>query len=319
MKLRPLGRRGRAEKPADSRTQELEARRQEIVAQYGEWTAHNIHVGSGVYTRGSRVFGDELKVLRAAQLIEDLVKRPWSELRIADLGCNEGLYACEFALRGARVVGIEGREANIAKAAFAKEALGLDRLELVQADVRSLGRGAHGGFDVVLCWGLLYHLDTPELFTFTEQMREVCDGVAIVDTQISLGDEDLRAVESDMFWADPAQLGPIEARRHAGAEYWGRSVLEHPPETTLEQRLRAGWASLDNPDSFWLTKPSLANLLVNSGFASVLEAHAPRLAYPPDRVTFVALGRGRQELLAAPLAAGTSEAPLTERPPRILR
>jgi SAM-dependent methyltransferase len=310
---------GRRKEPADPRRAGLEARREQVVAEHGEWTAHNIHVGAGVHTRGEALFGDEYKVRRAAQLIEDLVRRPWSELRIADLGCNEGLYACEFALRGAAVVGIEGREANIEKARFARDALGLDRLELLQADVRELSREEHGGFDVVLCWGLLYHLDTPDVFRFVERMREVCDGAALIDAHISLADEDLERFDEEMFLASPAALGPLEARTYEGREYWGRSFVEHPPGTTAEQRLQASWASLDNPNSFWLTKPSLGNLLVESGFASVLEAHAPRLAYPPDRVTLVACGRGQQELLAAPLMRDVLDERLPEQPPRLRR
>jgi len=310
---------GRRKEPADPRRAGLEARREQVVAEHGEWTAHNIHVGAGVHTRGEALFGDEYKVRRAAQLIEDLVRRPWSELRIADLGCNEGLYACEFALRGAAVVGIEGRQANIEKARFARDALGLERLELLQEDVRELSRERHGGFDVVVCWGLLYHLDTPDVFRFVERMREVCDGVAVIDTQISLGDEDLRAFDEEMFWASPSALGPLEVRAYKGREYSGRSVLEHAPGATAEQRLSASWASLDNPNSFWFTRPSLANLLVDAGFASVLEAHAPRLAYPPDRVTFVALGSGGQELVAAPLMHNVPDERLPERPPHVPR
>jgi 2-polyprenyl-3-methyl-5-hydroxy-6-metoxy-1,4-benzoquinol methylase len=303
--------------PVDPRRAELEAARAQVIEQHGEWLAHNIHVGSGVHTRGDDIYGDEFKVRRAVRLVEDLVRRPWSELRIADLGCNEGLYACEFTLRGASVLGVEGRESNLAKARFAKESLGLDRLELLQADVRTLSRESHGAFDVVVCWGLLYHLDTPGLFTFVEQLRDICDGVVIADTQVSLSDDDVKAFDAEMFWADPNALGPIEARAHGARTYWGRSVVEHPPESTLEQRMLAGWASLDNPDSFWLTKPSLVNLFADSGFATVLEAQAPRLAYPPDRVTLAALGRGGVELQAAPAVNAMGEQPIDERPPRV--
>jgi SAM-dependent methyltransferase len=303
--------------PVDPRRAELERERDAIVAEHGEWLAHNIHLGAGAYTRGDAIYGDELKLRRAVGLIEDLVRRPWSELRIADLGCNEGLYSCEFALRGASVVGVEGRQSNIEKARFAKKMLGLDNLELEQADVRSLSREKFGAFDVVLCWGLLYHLDTPELFEFGRQVREICDGIAIVDTQISLGEEDRVAFDDAMFWADPKRLGALEARSHQGREYWGRPVFEHPPDSSLEQRLGAGWASLDNPESFWLTRPSLVNLLVDSGFGTVLEAGSPRLAYPPDRVTLVCLGRGPGKLTAAPLANDVPDAALAERPPHV--
>jgi hypothetical protein len=127
----------------------------------------------------------------------------------------------------------------------------------------------------------------------------------------------MKSFDAEMFWADPKALGPLESRSHEGRDYWGRSVFEHPAESTTEQRLRSGWASLDNPESFWLTRPSLVNLLADSGFATVLEARAPRLTYPPDRVTLAALGGGSRELLAAPLVNSIPEAPLDERPPRV--
>ena len=91
--------------------------------------------------------------------MSDLAKRPISELRILHLACLEGQYAVEFARQGAQVVAIEGREANIEKARFSKRALGLDNLELIHGDVRDLSRERHGSFDIVLCLGILYHLD----------------------------------------------------------------------------------------------------------------------------------------------------------------
>ena len=262
------------------------------MAEHGDWTAHNLHVGAGVYTRGPRIFGDEFKLRRTVTLVESLVGRPWDELRILDLGCLEGLYACEFALRGASVVGIEGRSSNLARAEFAREALGLDRLELVEADVRDLSRERHGGFDVVLCTGILYHLDTPGVFELAESVRAVCDGVAIVDTHVSYADAELARLPAEAFWVDPATLGPFEARSHRGVDYWGRAYTEHLPDSTPEERAGSGWASIGNFESFWPSRASLFNLLADSGFASVLEVHAPRLAYPPDRVTLVALGGG---------------------------
>jgi 2-polyprenyl-3-methyl-5-hydroxy-6-metoxy-1,4-benzoquinol methylase len=44
---------------------------------------------------------------------------------------------------------------------LAKEALELENLEVRLEDVRALDPQRHGAFDVVLCLGLLYHLDAP--------------------------------------------------------------------------------------------------------------------------------------------------------------
>jgi SAM-dependent methyltransferase len=118
------------------------------------------------------------------QLAADLTGRPLSELRVLDLGALEGQYAVEFALHGAEVMAIEGREANAAKARLAAEVLGLDNLEIRQEDVRGLSAERHGSFDVVLCLGLLYHLDRNDLFPFLDQLAEVCTSLLILDTHV---------------------------------------------------------------------------------------------------------------------------------------
>lgn len=96
------------------------------------------------------------------------------------------LYAIEFACHKAACLGIEGREANIEKARFAKQVLLLDNLEFAQDDVRNLTIEKHGQFDVVLCLGILYHFNAPDVFSFVERVAEVCRKICIVDTRITL-------------------------------------------------------------------------------------------------------------------------------------
>src|SRR6185312_10010629 len=105
---------------------------------------------------------------------------------ILDLACLEGQYALEFARQGAQSVGIEGRAENLEKARFAQRALQLDNVELHQDDVRNLSVAKYGHFDVVLCLGILYHLDAPDVFDFVERIASVCTGFAIFDTYISV-------------------------------------------------------------------------------------------------------------------------------------
>src|SRR4051812_24516142 len=137
-----------------------------IIQKYGDWTAHNIHLGDGAYTIKPAVVGDEVKLRRVVQCIEDICGGSVKGLRVLDLACLEGLYAIEFARRGANAVGIEGREANVEKARFAKRAIGLENIDFFQDDVRNLRVEKYGEFDVVLCLGILYHLDVPDVFDF---------------------------------------------------------------------------------------------------------------------------------------------------------
>jgi hypothetical protein len=255
---------------------ELRRRKQEVVSRYGAWTDHNIHLGGDLYTFESRPFSPKWR--RILQLVADVAGQPLDQLRILDLACLEGQYAVEFARQGATVVGIEGREGNIAKARFAKDALGLSNLEFYQDDVRNLSVEKYGEFDVVLCLGLLYHLDAPDVFDFMERIARVCRRFAVIDTYISLAAK--------------------ERYSYGGREYRGRNYFEHLEESSVDERLKNAWASLDNPRSVWLTRPSLLNLLTHIGFTSAYECHTP--AEPKklkDRITLMAIKGRPQQLL----------------------
>jgi hypothetical protein len=110
---------------------EVVRRKQRVEKRYGPWTAHNIQLCDDLYTiDASVVGGSEVRLQQVVQIVADVAHGPIEELRVLDLGALEGLFALEFARRGASVLAIEGREANIEKIRFAKEVLELDRLEL---------------------------------------------------------------------------------------------------------------------------------------------------------------------------------------------
>ena len=215
------------------------------------------------------------------QIVADAAHEPFANLRILDLACLEGLYAVEMARQGARSVAIEGREANHEKVRFVKQALGLDNLTLYLDDVRNLSRETHGEFDVVLCLGILYHLDAPDVFRFVEKIGEVTTRFAVFDTYVSTASK--------------------ERHTYQGKPYWGRSVEEHSPADPDDTRLSRLWNSLDNPKSLWLTRRSLFNLLSASGFTSVHECHCPAdVEQPSDRVVLLAIKGTPQTLRSTP-------------------
>jgi hypothetical protein len=172
------------------------------------------------------------------------------------------------------VTAIEGRRPAVERARFVKEALGLEHLELLYEDVRRLDRDRHGEFDLVLCLGILYHLPAPDVFRLVHELAGVTRRAVIIDTHVSLVPR-LRTV-------------------HRDRTYWGRAYREHDPSSSPEERIAVLRSSLDNPESFWLTRPSLYNLLGHAGFTSVLEVRLPRPLAIPDRLTLVAL-RGSAE------------------------
>lgn len=214
--------------------------------------------------------GNGDKVRRVMQLTADFARRPVAELRILDLGCGEGVYAIEAALRGAKVLALDARTERMRDGMAIAARHGLDTLEFRQEDVRAVRRSTHGGFDVVWLLGLLYHLDAPDVFTVLANLRGVCDGLLVVDTLIAPRAE--------------------ETVEHEGRRYDGRRVREHddadPPEVRRARVLR----SIDNELAFQLTRESLSRALDAVGFSSVVEAHVPlEPEKAADRVTFAAI------------------------------
>lgn len=262
--------------------EEIKRRKNVLEERYGRWTAHNIHLGGGIYTIDNKVVGDEYQLRRVMQIFSDVSRKPLGDVRALDLGCLEGLYAVELAKRGARVVAIEGREANIQKACFAKEVLSLNNLELIQDDVCNLSKEKHGCFDIVLCSGILYHLDVPNVFSFLERIAEVCQGFTVIDTHVGRAEKEFT---------------------YKNNKYWGEHAQEHSPAASSEAKAKELWKSLTNPMSFMFTRPSLYNFLAHVGFTSVYETHYPRevFSYGTERVNLVAIKGKHEEVLAVPL------------------
>ena len=81
-----------------------------------------------------------------------------------ELACSEGWFAHRLLEWGAqRVVGIDIRGENIRRAELVRDNAGIDpaRLSFQTADVFALDLEQLGTFDVVLCLGLIYHLENP--------------------------------------------------------------------------------------------------------------------------------------------------------------
>jgi tRNA (mo5U34)-methyltransferase len=123
-------------------------------------------------TRGvtTPLLGPELPSVHRtrAEIIEPVVHAALVEAgagaRALDLACNEGWFAHRLLEWGAsEVVAIDVRPENIHRAALIREHFGIpaDRLRLMQGDVYEIDPEPLGPFDVVLCLGLIYHLENP--------------------------------------------------------------------------------------------------------------------------------------------------------------
>ncbi|HET8897906.1 MAG TPA: methyltransferase domain-containing protein [Rhodanobacteraceae bacterium] len=93
-----------------------------------------------------------------------------------------------MAARGAdEVLGVDARAEHVADASLIRDALGLSRLRFQQSDVHTLDTAALGRFDLVLLFGLIYHLENPVGALRIARELTAPGGVCVIETQIAPG------------------------------------------------------------------------------------------------------------------------------------
>ncbi len=255
--------------------EEILAERNRVVERYGAWTAHDIDLGQGVSTLDNGLW-QQWRVDFFAALIKDYASagRPG---RILDLACLEGLFAIEFARKGHETVGLEIREAHLAKAEFSRRMLDLGNCRFVQGDVRAIPPDL-GQFDIVLCAGILYHLDFPDCVRFLRDVARRATGLVIIDSHFAYEDIDRSVLP----------LSEMKQYELEGHTYRGREIVEHASNVTAEEKAKVHiWASIDNPRSLWLLEADVCRTMEECGFA-LAEKRFPSPSYQqqnPDRPT----------------------------------
>ena len=249
-----------------------------------KFTAHNILLNNGTKTLGddqillgkSAVWKSIESTMKLFNLLPDSPEQR-SKLRVADLGCLEGGYAVEFAKLGFDTLGIEAREDNLVKCNYVKSDLRLSNLNFVKDDVRNLAN--YGNFDIVLCYGLLYHLNDPA--DFLKKISECTNKLLLLNTHF--------APESDIRYTlgslNTYVIAPIQKRlklrsgtqnyrlssltNHEGYRgRWYREWSNSADKNKIEKLL---WASYNNSKSFWLCKKDLTTAIMDAGFNNVFE------------------------------------------------
>lgn len=97
---------------------------------------------------------------------------------VLDIGCGVGHLAQYFVSQQCKVVCADAREANIAS--LRQRYPGLDALAL---DVETAPLSRLGRFDIVFCYGLLYHLENP--IAALRNIESVCDDLLLLETVVS--------------------------------------------------------------------------------------------------------------------------------------
>jgi len=114
--------------------------------------------------------------------------------RVLEVGAGIGLHTPFFLQRGCEVTVIDGRAENVAQIGRRLPDVRSAVVDLELDRPIELGR-----FDVVYCYGLLYHLSNPE--RALGRLADVCDGQLLLETAVSPGthDELLLVRDPDAF------------------------------------------------------------------------------------------------------------------------
>ncbi len=146
-------------------------------------------------------------------VLDPLFSNTWPQVTCFDMACHEGYFTHHLVKRGCkRVVGVDARAGHIYSADLIRKVHNQTNVEYRQLNVFDLNPQDYEPFDVVLMFGLLYHLENP--IGALRIARALTGKVCLVETQLAPG------VEGDIDW---------------GSYRWGR-------------RIQGSLAVIDEPD-----------------------------------------------------------------------
>jgi len=186
------------------------------------------------------------------ELAPDLVTPGWSDprveklphfglpsdmsgMRVLDVGCADGFFSFEAERRGAReVVAIDSFPDSIRRATLCRDALGSSVTPYL-CNVYDLQAKTYGTFDLVMFFGVLYHLRHPLLAL--ERLRSVCSGSLLLQTATweVAGEDQIPLARFDPFGIES---GPEDRRTRDPTVFWrpnARCVVAMLEHTGFQQ------------------------------------------------------------------------------------
>ena len=171
---------------------------------------------------------------------EDWLKRVLRDISVAenltnviDVGCGEGYFSNVLEKLGFKVTAIDGREGNVAN--------GKKKYPSIQfktANIESDDIGRIGNFELVLCLGLIYHLENP--FKAIRNLSAMTAKHCIIETRIAPGKMPLAVMLDEFGKSDdqgidyialiPSKSALVKMLYQAGFKnvYESQGVPDHP-------------------------------------------------------------------------------------------
>jgi len=170
------------------------------------------------------------------QIYDDLITPGWSDpvveklpyyglperldgMRVLDVGCAEGFFSFEAERRGAaEVVAIDSFAPAIQRFGIVRDAIG-SKVDPYLCSVYDLSPRTFGTFDLVMFFGVLYHLRHP--WYALEKIFDVCSGDMLLQTLVT-DDPKYRDLSLALFHPSGIESGP------EGARLWDPTVAWVP-------------------------------------------------------------------------------------------
>lgn len=115
------------------------------------------------------------------------VRGPMGLDKAVDVGCGLGHFSGFLNGLGLDVVGVDGRDENVREASRRFPKIPFNTVNVENPEIRELGR-----FDLVLCFGLLYHLENPLLAI--RNLHEMTSKLLIVESVVFPGTTPIMAL-----------------------------------------------------------------------------------------------------------------------------
>jgi tRNA (mo5U34)-methyltransferase len=144
-------------------------------------------------------------------------------MRVLDIGCAEGFFSFEAERRGAReVIAVDSFPDSIRRFNICRAALD-SRATAFLTNVYDLSLRGFGTFDLVMFFGVLYHLRNPILAL--EKIFSICSGTLLLQTH---GFEDPVIGDQSMaqFYPFGIESGPPEKRSWDPTVFWIPNALD---------------------------------------------------------------------------------------------
>ena len=213
------------------------------------WKSGDISVGNEEGLAGRSEYF--IKLIRES-ILKNYTLNEIKKFSILDIGCNDGWVLHQLSdLPFANMVGIEPREKNIEKGRKVREILKLENsVEYRVGDIESLKDEV---FDIVICAGLLYHVESIPLAL--RRVRESCRHMLFVESRCissSYITEELKQeIEMrDLVYQFEDEICGVTAQKYESAYYDGsaahNTIVNIPTTESLVMNLKIlGFDNID--------------------------------------------------------------------------